>query len=192
MLPTFALRQIADWLSEGHVIGYPTETLYGLGCDPLNAEAVRRVFTLKGRPEDKPLPVLLPEGDPSRFGIRMTPLAWRLCRHWPAALTLVVPVEGFPNETTAGTTTIAVRRSPHPFVRALLKHWNRPLTTTSANPSGQPPATSGVGMWRYFHGRLQCFVDGGDLPGVGSTVVDCTGETVRLLRAGAFPVEKLD
>ncbi len=188
MFPATTLQELADLLARGGVIAYPTETFYGLGCDPGNAEAVRRIFTLKGRPEGKPLPILLPEGDPERFGFRMTPIARRLSAAWPAPLSLIVPAEGYPDEVTAGTGTLAVRRSPHPFVAALMEHWKRPLVSTSANLTGEPATTRGADVFRAFGTRLACLVDGGDLPGrLGSTIVDCTGADPVVVRAGDYP-----
>lgn len=190
MLPLSLLEEIAALVRAGGVIAYPTETFYGLGCDPWNTHAVQRIFRLKGRPEDKPLPLLLPPGDPARFGISIPPLAKKLAeQHWPGPLTLVVPATGFPPETTAGTSTVAVRRSPHPFVSALLEILGKPLVTTSANLSGQAAAATGPDVFRMIRG-WDCLVDGGHLPGKrGSTIVDCTGDRPKLVREGDLPVD---
>ncbi len=190
MLPPATLRELADVTARGGVIGYPTETFYGLGCDPWNAEAVRRIFALKGRPETKPLPLLLPPGDPAEFGIHLTPVAVRLAeRYWPGAVTLIVPAEGFPPETTAGTNTVAVRRSPHPFIQHFLLQWKKPFVTTSANLSGEPSTRTGPAVFRAFGNRLACIVDGGELPGVrGSTIIDCTGDRPVVVREGDVTV----
>jgi L-threonylcarbamoyladenylate synthase len=188
MLPPQTLKEIAGILHDGGVIAYPTETSYGLGCDPWNALAVRNIFVLKGRPESHPLPLILPPGDPERFGIHMTPLAKRIAeKHWPAPLTLVVPATGFPSETTAGTGTVAIRQSPHPFVVGLMEYWDKPIVSTSANKSGGPSTTDSTEVFRIFHEKLACIVDGGSLPGrAGSTILDCTGDKPVVLRQGDF------
>ena len=191
MLPPATLRELSGILGRGGVIAYPTETLYGLGADPWNDAAVHRIFELKGRSPDKPLPLLLPTGDPERFGIQLTPLARRLGdRYWPGPVTLIVPATGFPSIVTAGTDTVAVRRSPLPFVEALLGHWSRPLVTTSANLSDQPSAVRGAEVLRAFPRGLDCIVDGGTLTGrAGSTIVDCTGDQPRVVRQGDVTIE---
>lgn len=191
MLPSATLRELATILAGGGVIAYPTETLYGLGADPWNTAAVGRIFALKGRPETKPLPLLLPVGDPARFGIHLTDSAEQLAaRYWPGPVTLIVPATGFPAMTTAGTDTVAIRRSPHPFVEALLHYWAKPLITTSANLSEQPSAVRGAEVLRAFPRGLDCIVDGGTLTGrAGSTIVDCTGDQPRIVRQGEAVVE---
>ena len=188
-LPT--VQEISALLSAGGIIVFPTETFYGLGCDPWNLSAVERIFALKGRPDGKPLPLVIPRGDPAKFGIHLTPIAQDYAvRHWPAPLTLVVPATGFPAAVTAGTDTVAVRRSPHPFLADLMAVWAKPLIATSANRSGEPALVDLAGVRKAFPAGVDVFVDGGRLPGkLGSTVLDCTGEKAVVLRAGDFPFE---
>ena len=187
------VQEISTILSAGGIIVFPTETFYGLGCDPWNISAVERIFALKGRPDGKPLPLVIPRGDPARFGIHLTPVAQDLAvRHWPAPLTLVVPVTGFPPSVTACTRTVAVRRSPHPFLADLMAVWAKPLIATSANRSGEPALVDLVDVRHAFPAGVDMFVDGGHLEGkLGSTVLDCTGEKAVVLRKGDFDLAAL-
>lgn len=170
------------------LVAFPTETFYGLGAAALDGAAVRRIFALKGRSETKPLLVLVDSltmaervGD---FGAAARELA---ARHWPGALTLVVPARaGVPEEVTARTGTIGVRVSPHPVARGLAGALAGPVTAPSANRSGAPPPTTAEEVLAYFRGRIELVLDGGPTPGgEPSTVLDTTVAPPRVLRRGA-------
>lgn len=182
------LEDAAAVLRDGRLVAFPTETFYGLGAAALDRGAVRRIFELKGRPETKPLLVLVDSlvmaeriGD---FGPRARALA---ARHWPGALTLIVRARtGVPEEVTAGTGTIGVRVSPHPVARGLVGALGAPVTAPSANASGEAPPTTASDVLACFEDRIDLVLDGGPAPGgEPSTVLDTTVEPPRILRQGA-------
>ncbi len=188
--PSFAsLREAAAVLAGGGLVAFPTETFYGLGANAREPEAVRRVFEVKGRPEAKPVLVLvdsiemaesLVEGIPSQARALME-------RHWPGPLTLVLRARpSVPAEVTAGTGTVGIRMPAHPVALALVRAAARPVTAPSANPSGEAPPTTAAGVLRAFEGKIEMVLDGGKTAGgPPSTVADATVDPPRILRAGA-------
>ena len=186
-----AVAQAARVLANGGVVAFPTETFYGLGVAALDAAAVRRLFALKGRPESRPILVLV--DDPARVGAlaEVSDTARALmARHWPGALTLVLPVRpGVPTELTAGTGTIGVRQPAHAVARALVTALDMPVTAPSANLTGEAPPTTAKEVLRVFEGKLDLVLDGGATAGgMPSTVLDVTVEPPRVLREGAVRV----
>ncbi len=186
--PAAAVADAAAVLEAGGVVAFPTETFYGLGVAALDAAAVRRLFTLKGRPESRPILVLV--DDPARierFALLTTPARELIARHWPGALTLVLPARpAVPSELTGGTGTIGVRQPAHPVARALAAALAAPITAPSANLTGETPPTSVAEVLQVFDGRIELVLDGGPTPGgLPSTVVDVTVDPPRVLRAGA-------
>ena len=186
-----ALGHAAAVLKHGGVVAFPTETFYGLGAAALDGRAVRRIFELKGRPETKPLLVLADSIEMAdtiaELGDRARSLA---ARHWPGALTLVVPARAHvPKDVTAGTGTVGVRVSSHPVAQGLVRALGGPLTAPSANPSGLEPATTAAGVLAHFQGAIEMILDGGAAPGgEPSTVLDLTVEPPRVLRQGVVSV----
>jgi L-threonylcarbamoyladenylate synthase len=182
------LGEAAAVLKHGGVVAFPTETFYGLGAAALDRRAVRRIFELKGRPETKPLLVLVDSivmaGTVAEVGARARALA---ARHWPGALTLVLrALPHVPAEVTAGTGTIGVRVSPHPVAQGLVRALGGPVTAPSANPSGLEPPTTAAGVLAHFEGAVEMVLDGGPTPGGDpSTVLDLTVEPPQVLRQGA-------
>jgi L-threonylcarbamoyladenylate synthase len=171
---------------QGHGgVALPTETVYGLAVPPDDPVAVARVFTLKGRPAEKALPVVaasVEQLDP----MVVFPEAWRrrLQAAWPAPLTVVLPSR----TERAGGGNVAVRIPAHPLLRALLASVG-PLTATSANRSGGPPLSRPRDVARLLGAGLALLLDGGEAPGgLPSTVVDLSGELPRLLRPGPWQV----
>lgn len=188
-----AVREAASALADGWVVAVPTDTVYGLAVDPSQPEAVARLFALKGRPAEVPLPVLVsgPEQVTLVAG-RLGPAAQHLADHyWPGPLTLVVPRRrGFTVDLggpPAARQTVGVRRPAHPVVVALCDLLG-PLAVTSANLHGATPATSADEVVREFAGADQpeLVLDGGTCDGVPSTVVECRGPASRCLREGAL------
>ena len=195
--PDADLAPLIRHLERDGLMGYPTETVYGLGglCTP---GAIARIRSAKGRPADKPLIALLPNAE-SAEGLRWTEDARELATiFWPGALTLVLedPEGIFPEGVrSASSRAVAVRVSPHPVVTRLLHVLGRPITSTSLNEAGTAPATSGSEALDALN-RLGLedawLVDGGSLPPSGpSTVVDCSGPTPRVLREGSVPTHRL-
>jgi len=190
------LRVAARLLREGKLVAFPTETVYGLGADALNAGAVRRIFEVKGRPADNPLIVHVASMEWLRKLVRLVPeTAITLARRfWPGPLTLVLPAEGrVPSVTRGGLDTVAVRMPSHPVALRLIELAGRPVAAPSANISGRPSPTDAGHVVEDFYGRIECIVDGGPTPiGVESTVLDLTGERPVLLRPGGLPLEEIE
>lgn len=183
-----ALDAAAAVLKSGGIVAFPTESFYGLGADALAPEAVRRVFRLKGRPESKPLLVLV---DSVEQALALAPEASAgarelMARHWPGPLTLVLrAAAAVPVEVTAGTGTVGLRVPGHAVARGLVRAAGIPVTAPSANPSGDPPSTRAEEVARHFAGRIDLILDGGvTAGGAGSTVADCTVWPPRVLRQG--------
>lgn len=184
-----SLREAGEVVRGGGVIAFPTETFYGLGVDPFNVPAVQRLYDLKGRsPQTRPILVLIRSRHELQALVsEITPAAERLMQAcWPGPLTLVFrAAETAPSVLTAGTGTIGVRLSAYPDVQRVLEVIGGPLTGTSANRTGQPPATTADEVERAFGADVDLIVNGGPTPGgLPSTVVDTTVNPPRLIREG--------
>jgi L-threonylcarbamoyladenylate synthase len=185
------LRVAADTLRAGGVVAIPTETFYGLAAAALHVGSVRRIFELKGRPESKPLLVLVDSVAMAETVAHVTPVARDvMARYWPGALTLVLPARAVvPSVVTAGTGTVGVRLSPHPVARGLVEQLGEPVTAPSANPNGLAPPTTAAGVLAHFPRGIDLVLDGGATPGgTPSTVLDLTVDPARVLRQGAVVV----
>lgn len=187
-----ALQEAAGCLKRGGLVAFPTETFYGLGANALDREAVARVFTAKGRPESKPLLVLVDSvGMAESIATELSDLARRLMAAcWPGPLTLVVPaVATLPPELTANTGTIGMRIPAHPIALGLVSATRVPITAPSANLSGARPPTTAEEVRRAFEGKIDLILDGGPTPGgQPSTVLDVSVSPPRLIRPGALDV----
>lgn len=183
-----ALAVGLETLQKGGVVAFPTDTVYGLGCQVNLPDSIDRLYEIKGRDASKPIAVLL-------GGIEQLPLvaaglgetANRLAaRFWPGALTLVIAGNPALPKNLSPQPTIGVRMPDHPFALALLRQAG-PLATTSANLSGMPSAVTAQDVLAQLNQRVDLIIDGGHCPGgVPSTVVDCTGADLRVLREGAI------
>ena len=177
-------------LGRGDVIVFPTETLYGLGADALNFTAVEKVFRLKGRDPNNPFPVLVSDRSMlDMLVVKISPLAEKLiARFWPGPLTLVLPGRhDLPRPLMNPAGGIGVRISSQPIATELVRLLGRPITATSANPSGQPGARTVAQARDYFSGKIDIFIDGGELTSpTGSTVAEIIGDKLRIIRAGAI------
>jgi L-threonylcarbamoyladenylate synthase len=181
------------------VLAYPTETVYGFG-GPVDQAGVDALVSLKGRAPGKPFLLLIAGSEMlSRLGLLLGgPAAALAARHWPGPLTLVLPggERRVPDRLRGPEGGVAVRWTPHVGLTRLLRAYGEPITSTSANPPGVPPAMSAVEIVSQWSGaviRDQLMVlDGGRLqPSSPSTVVDCTGRHPRVIRPGAIPAEIL-
>lgn len=172
----------------GGLVAFPTETFYGLGADALSASAVSRVFQAKGRPDDKPLLVLVDAVEMVDAVAASVPASARrlMARHWPGPLTLVLPARpGLPSSLTAGTGTIGVRLPGHGLARALVSRVGSPVTAPSANPHGAPSPRTAAEVAAALRAAVDLILDGGPTPGgLPSTLVDVTGPRPRILRPG--------
>jgi L-threonylcarbamoyladenylate synthase len=187
-------------IMRGEVIAYPTETFYGLGADPRNPEAIERIYAIKGRRAGEALPLIAQEFDVLvELGVPIPHIARKLAEaFWPGSLTLVLPIASgrFPDVLTAGGSTVAVRVPDHPVARALAAIAGGLITSTSANRSGHPPASTADDVHAALGDDIAVLVDGGTTPGGGpggapSTIVDVTSETPRLIRAGVVAWERV-
>jgi len=196
--PVNSFEAAADALRRGDAIVFPTETLYGLGADALNHQAVEKIFQLKGRDARNPIPVLVAGPDMLRNLVaEVPPLAQRLMdRFWPGPLTLVLPAQqDLPKPLLNASGGIAVRISSQPIATQLVQALGKPLTATSANPSGKEPARTLQEAKRYFSGKIKVFLDGGRLNSKsGSTVVEVVGDDIKIIREGdiaTFEMERV-
>lgn len=189
------LSAAAEVLREGGVVGYPTETTYGLGADALNPRAVGKVFHLKGRSRGKPISVLVADRDMLRGLVEEVPesAARLMDAFWPGALTLVFrAAPDLPPVLLGGGDTLAVRISSNPIAEALVVQAGRPLTASSANRSGARPACSAQEVLQAFGEAVGWILDGGrSTSSVPSTLVDVSSGTALLLREGAIPAKAL-
>jgi len=186
--------QILTFLHAGGVIGFPTDTAYGLGADPFQEAAVRRIFKIKGRPETKPILVLVDSMDMLQQTVassKVSDIAIQLAlRFWPGPLTLIIPALGpvlgnVSRLVTAGTGTIGVRWPHAAFATRLVHAFGRPITATSANGSGLPSASSAAEVGEQLGRGLEMLIDGGTLPAPqGSTILDLTATPPTILREG--------
>jgi L-threonylcarbamoyladenylate synthase len=189
-----ALGEAASVLRGGGLVAFPTETFYGLGAGALHPAAVRRVLEVKGRPEGKPLLVLVGSIAMVATVALDVPARGRelMADHWPGALTLVLRARPeVPVEVTAGSGTVGVRLSAHPVARALVRAFGEPVTAPSANPSGRSAPTTAAQVRGYFRGRIDLVLDGGATTGgAPSTVLDVTVDPPRVVRAGAVRLSR--
>ncbi|HBK60200.1 MAG TPA: threonylcarbamoyl-AMP synthase, partial [Firmicutes bacterium] len=189
------LSSAAAILRRGGLVAFPTETVYGLGANALDGQAVARIFRAKGRPQDNPLIVHIAcLEDLQACAAGVPDEAWALARaFWPGPLTIVLPVSGgIPCEVTAGGDTVAVRMPSHPVAMALIRAAGLPIAAPSANISGRPSPTSADHVWTDLAGRIEMLVDGGPAGiGVESTVLDMTSSPPLVLRPGGVPVEAI-
>ena len=162
MASNWQIQQTARVVREGGVIAYPTEAVWGLGCDPWNEEAVYRLLALKERPMHKGLILVADDIEQFDFLLDDLPEVWqeRLAGTWPGPNTWLVPHQNrLPEWITGGHPGVAIRVSDHPLVRDLCA-LTGPLVSTSANPSGRPPALSRLRIEQYFAGQLDGVLDG--------------------------------
>ena len=189
------LAAAVDALKGGHVIVFPTETLYGLGADALNEAAVEKIFDLKGRDPRNPIPVLVADQEMLNTLVAKVPTTAQklIDRYWPGPLTLVLPGRKHIAEALCNSAGgVGVRISSEPIATFLIKGLGRPLTATSANPSRKDPARTVEEAKRYFAGKVEVFVNGGTLTSKrGSTVIEPLEDTIRIIREGEISAVEL-
>jgi L-threonylcarbamoyladenylate synthase len=198
-LPSGVIQQISEGISllkQGGIVAFPTDTVYGLGAAAGSPQAVARVYEVKKRPADMPLPLLLAHVSQIEEVARtVAPLAKLLAEKFlPGALTLVLAKSSsVPDIVTAGRATVAVRIPAHPVPVALIEGLGAPVLGTSANLSGRPSALTAGEVSSQLGGKVDLVIDGGRCPGGReSTVVDVTGEVPVVLREGALSVRELE
>jgi L-threonylcarbamoyladenylate synthase len=193
---TEALEYAARTISNGGLIAFRTDTFYGLGADPLNPHAIRKIRDLKSREEAKPILLLISDYDKvARFITKPSELFLSIAsQHWPGPITLVSNARPeLPEELTAGSGTIGLRLPDDDDVRALVRACGGGLTATSANPSGRLPARTAHDVKTYFAAGIDLIIDGGEATVLQpSTVFDVSGDKPRMIREGAISRKALD
>jgi L-threonylcarbamoyladenylate synthase len=189
------VEQAISILKDGGVVAFPTDTVYGLGAAVNIPQAVERVYQIKGRAENKALPLLL--ADKSRLAEVAEPvpeIAWLLIEKFLGALTIVLfKSKSVPDIVTGGSKTVAIRIPTHPIPVALARGVGTPITGTSANLSGKPSALTAEEAYAQLGDKVDLIINGGRCPGGReSTIVDLTGETPLVLREGAISKEELE
>lgn len=188
-----ALTSALEILLSGGLVAFPTDTVYGVGSLVFHEQAIESIYIAKDRPIEKAIPVLI--GDPtdlSKVADEIPIFAMKLiARFWPGPLTVLVPKKATLPEAISATSTVGVRVPDHDIARALLRLAG-PMAVTSANISGQPSPTTAQQVYEQLEGRIPMIIDGGETPGgVPSTLVDCTGDEIQVLREGPISKEQL-
>jgi len=188
-----SLQTAFDILQRGGLVAFPTDTVYGVGALAFDGKAVESIYAAKDRPIEKAIPVLIADADDmEKIGIDIPDIAYQLAaRFWPGPLTVVVPKKPTLPESVSATETVGVRVPDHEVARALLRAAG-PMAVTSANISGQPSPSTAQEVLAQLGGRIDLILDGGTTPGgVPSTLVDCTGEEIKILREGPISLEEI-
>lgn len=190
-----ALERAVQALQQGEAIAFPTDTVYGVGAHAFLPDAVRRLYEVKGRPLQVPIPLLLADVRVmEQVCEEVPPLAWEIAAHfWPGALSLVLRRSPrVPDIVTAGGPTVAVRVPDHSWVRELCRRLGAPLAATSANRHREAEPVTAPEVQTALGGRIPLIIDGGPCPGgVPSTVLDLTVSPPAILRPGPVTAEQL-
>lgn len=185
----------AEVIRRGGIVAFPTETVYGLGVDALNKEAVKRMYEVKGRPPDNPTIVHIAEfNDVYRLAVDVPEVAEELMkRFWPGPLTIVLKASNIvPRITTGGLETVGIRMPKHNVALALIKASKTPIAAPSANIAGKPSPTTAQHVIQDFYGSIDVILDAGPTKiGVESTVLDLTTKPPQILRPGGVTYEEL-
>ena len=189
------IDQAAVLLREGGLVGIPTETVYGLGANGLNEQAVKNIFAAKGRPQDNPLILHIPDVSWLERYCKDIPLtAYQLAEaYWPGPMTMILyHKELVPDAVTAGLDTVGMRCPAHKLCRDIIAAAGVPVAAPSGNTSGRPSPTTAQHMLEDMDGKIEAIVDGGPCAvGVESTIIDLTCNPPRLLRPGGITLEQL-
>ena len=181
--------EAVECLRSGGIVAVPTDTVYGLGADPFNSDAVQKLYTFKGRPDGKPIPLVLSSvSDVYRVAQNLTGYFFHLTdRFWPGGLTIIVEARDLLPVLTAGGNTVGVRIPDNPLLLQILQAFGGPAAITSANFSGEPPATSPQEIDEELASRIDLIVDGGKTPGpIPSTVYDISVSPPFIRRYGVI------
>lgn len=195
MMNEAAVNEAVKKLEKGEIVAFPTETFYGLGVLWSDTAALARLFKLKHRAKDKPVPLII--GDVTALStVALAPekIALGLIeKFWPGPLTILFNAKaGLPELITGGTGKVALRVPGRSFALDVARAAGAPVTATSANISGQAPARSADEVIRYFGEAIDLVVDGGPAPGgKPSTIIDMSGHTIKLVREGLIPYEEI-
>ncbi len=186
--------EAANCLKSGGLVAVPTDTVYGLAADPFNADAVQRLYTVKDRPLGRPIPLLLSSvADIGHVAQNLPGFFFHLVdRYWPGGLTIVVEAKDLLPVLTGGGDTVGVRMADNPLLLRILRTFGGPAAVTSANFSGESPATCMQEINRELASRIDLIVDGGKTPGpIPSTVHDISVSPPVIRRHGVISEETL-
>jgi len=189
-----SILKAIDLLRGGECVAFPTDTVYGLGADPFNISSIIKLFEAKGREFNKAIAILVGDFDQVKLITSVfSKNAQILVDHfWPGGLTVIVEKRSDIPDLLSPNQTIGIRMPNHPVALRLLKDFG-PLATTSANLSGKQNPLSAVNVHLQLNNRIPLILDGGNCPGgIPSTVVDCTGEKIYILRQGAISEDKIN
>jgi L-threonylcarbamoyladenylate synthase len=189
-----AIARAAAIIRRGGVVAIPSDALYTLVADPLNLNAVGRVFKAKGRESNRSLPLLVSDLlMAEELATELNSRFYLLARHyWPGPLTLIVPASAkVPLKVTGNTGRLALRQSKSPVAQAILEKLGQPIISTSANLSGQPTCRTGIEVFAAMDGDVDLVLDGGLAPGEGATTVDVTEPYWRVIKEGAISEKEL-
>lgn len=189
-----AVAQAADWLRQGHLVAFPTDTVYGVGVDAFNAAAIEQLYEAKQRSLSKGIPILLADpADLDKVTQNVPAAAGRLmARFWPGPLTLIVPRHPDLPANISPNRGIAVRIPDCDVARALIRAAGGAVAATSANQSGQPPAQTGTEALATLGGLVTAVLDDGPAPGgVPSTIITFAGDQLRIIRQGPITADDL-
>ncbi len=190
-----AIKAAAEIVCSGGLVAFPTETVYGLGANALDSQAVDRIFAAKGRPSSDPIIVhIYAMAQLSTISQNIPDLAYDLARQfWPGPLTMILPRGSkIPSNVSAGMPTVAVRMPSHPVAAALLRAADVPIAAPSANRFARPSATTAAHVLEDLDGRIDLILDGGEaVIGVESTILDLTKDYPVVLRPGGITFEAL-
>ncbi|MBW1791530.1 MAG: threonylcarbamoyl-AMP synthase [Deltaproteobacteria bacterium] len=195
IIDTLEIKKAVQIIRQGGVVAFPTETYYGLGVDPFNPQALTKLFAIKKRSSAKPVLTLITSQEQlSLLTLEIPSLFLPLFSLWPAPLTLVFKaLPSLPSRLTGGTGTVAVRISPHPLAMALVRAYRQPLTATSANISGKPPAVTADEVRMYFGDTVDFVIDGGRTQGgKPSTVVGIDNDALTVIREGVISLSEIE
>ncbi len=181
------IESISDYLMHGGIMVYPTDTVYGIGCNAFDTSAVEMIVSVKQREQKKPLIILVRDKEMLQQMVRDigTDTDDLINRFWPGPLTIVFKARSSINKLlTVNTGTIAVRQSSHPFIEYLFKTFEYPLVSTSANISNETPASSIDELNPAIVNKVDLIIDGGRINKTPSTVVDATSRKIKYIREG--------
>ncbi|QAT41939.1 L-threonylcarbamoyladenylate synthase [Aminipila luticellarii] len=195
-ITTENMEQAARMIADGKLVAFPTETVYGLGADAMNGEAVGKVYAAKGRPSDNPMIVHIAD---KKDLARLTPVVTEVMKalmeaFWPGPLTMIVnKLPGIPDATTGGLDTVGIRMPSDETARALIRQSGCPIAAPSANISGRPSPTTAQHVVTDLAGKIDAILMGDECQvGIESTVVDVTGENPMILRPGIITRGELE
>lgn len=188
------IKQAVEMLKSGKLIAFPTDTVYGIGANAFNAEAVRQIFVAKRRDYDKPLQVLIARKvDLGSITDEQSEVLDRLAsEYWPGPLTIVMPAgKAFPRWVTCGRDTVGVRMPANPIALKLIESFGAPIAATSANISGFPDPVNAQEVMEYLGGKVDLIIDGGPTSGnIPSTVLDISVQPPVILRQGKLIIQE--